>query len=47
MVDHGLARRLGLAGGLDLCQDLLVLPDVLVLIPGSTMVFLVLGTIGM
>ena len=32
MVDHGLARRLGLAGGPDLaktswsCQDLLVLP---------------------
>ncbi len=46
MVYLGLDRRLGLADWSWSCEDLLVLPYVLVLIPGSTMMFLVLERIG-
>ena len=41
----GLDRKVGLADLFWFCQDLLILPDVLNLIPGSTMMFLVLGMI--
>lgn len=42
----GIERQIDLAGLSWSCQDLLILPDIFVLIPGSTIMFLVRGMIG-